>query len=68
MIETGAGIEHAWAILAIAEYSGDDEPQKLYFEKGHEPLIREVLRRLAQRCGPLVLLDDAGGPPAIVTD
>ncbi|MBX4990106.1 hypothetical protein ABID08_001145 [Rhizobium binae] len=55
-----------WALLIIPDYSGDHEPQKLYFEKGHEPLIRRILSHIALACGPLVLINDADSFPEII--
>jgi len=67
LIEHHSGPDNGWANLIISEYSGDIEPQKLYFEKGDETLIRLLLMRLAGHCGPLVLIDDAGDPPRVIT-
>jgi hypothetical protein len=61
------GVDPEWAVLIISEFSGDNLPQQLYFEKGHENLIVKILRRLAASCGPLVLIDDAGGQPSVIT-
>ncbi|WP_446995275.1 hypothetical protein [Rhizobium leguminosarum] len=58
--------EDKWALLIIPDYSGDHEPQKLHFEKGHEPLIRRILSRLAVACGPLVLINDADSVPEVI--
>lgn len=55
-----------WAVLSVSDFSGEDLPQQLYFEKGHERLIIEILQRLTPSCGPLVLIADAGGKPAII--
>ena len=54
------------ATLVIEEYTGDDQPQQLYFEKGDETLIRMLLKRLAAYSGPLVLIDDAGDQPQVI--
>ena len=56
-----------WADLKITSFSGDDQEQELYFEKGSESLIVLILKQLAQKCGPLVLIADAGGAPQIVS-
>lgn len=58
--------EEFWTLLNISNYSGDSEPQELCFEKGHEVLIKQVLAKICSKCGPLVLLADAGGDPEIV--
>ncbi|MET0247661.1 MAG: hypothetical protein ABW182_13000 [Sphingomonas sp.] len=58
--------EDCWASLQIERFTGDDDPQALYFEKGSEELIVEILRRLSVFCGPLVLINDVGDPPEVV--
>ena len=58
--------EEQWTLLQITEFTGDDEPQKLWFEKGHEQLIVDVLRKLTLACGPLTLIADVGDPPQII--
>jgi hypothetical protein len=56
-----------WTLLTINNFSGDDLPQEVCFEKGWESLIKRVLGEFAQSCGPLVLLADTGdGEPQIV--
>jgi len=64
--QSGEVAEPEWALLNISCHSGDDQPQKLIFEKGYEELIKKVLRLLVPRCGPLVLIDDAGGEPQVI--
>lgn len=56
-----------WADIKIRSFSGDDQEQQLYFEKGSESLIVLILKQLAQKCGPLVLITDAGGAPQIIS-
>ncbi len=56
-----------WAHLNISEYSGDEEQQKLWFEKGSPELNEEILRRLGKMCGPLVLIPDTGEKPQVIT-
>lgn len=67
-IITRSGVEEEpeWALLNISCYTGDDQPQKLIFDKGHEDLIIRVLRLLTPKCGPLVLIADAGGEPQVI--
>jgi hypothetical protein len=67
LIETKADAKHRWANLMITDYTGDEEPQKLYFEKGDETLIWDILKQLTAHSGPLVLIDDAGDPPRVIT-
>jgi hypothetical protein len=55
-----------WTLLNISEYSGDEESQEIWFEKGHEDLIKLILKRLSEICGPLVLIDDAGCEPQVI--
>jgi hypothetical protein len=56
-----------WTLLTIDNFTGDDLPQKVWFEKGWESLIKRVLGEFAQSCGPLVLLADTGdGEPQVV--
>jgi hypothetical protein len=54
-----------WTLLIVREYSGDDLPQYLYFEKGHERLIKQILSRLALDCGPLALFANGEDPQVI---
>ena len=58
--------EKEWTLLNITEYSGDTEPQELWFEKGWESLIKHVLHVLSAYCGPLVLMADTGGDPEVI--
>jgi hypothetical protein len=67
LIEARDNAQHRWANLIISEYTGDEEPQKLYFEKGDETLIWNILKQLAAHSGPLVLIDDGGDPPQVIT-
>lgn len=55
-----------WALLNVSEYTGDDEPQELLFEKGCESLIVRILDQLSKSTGPLVLVNDAGDDPMII--
>ena len=55
-----------WTLLNINEYSGDDEQQQLWFEKGWESLIKSILCRLVKDAGPLVLIDDASSRPQVI--
>jgi hypothetical protein len=57
---------HGWTLLNISEYSGDDQPQNLWFEKGWPPLIVLTLERLTPQCGPLVLIPDTGEAPTVI--
>jgi hypothetical protein len=56
-----------WALLHITKYSGDTLEQKLWFERGWESVITRVLKELAKNSGPLVLMDDAGGDPIVIS-
>ncbi|WP_144265706.1 hypothetical protein [Pandoraea sp. SD6-2] len=60
------GDKGEWTLLNINEYSGDQEPQQLWFEKGRESLIKTVLCHLAKDTGPLVLIDDASSQPQVI--
>jgi hypothetical protein len=62
----GEGADERWTLLQITDYTGDDEPQALWFEKGHETLVKDVMSRLAVSCGPLVLIADVGDPPEVI--
>ena len=66
IIQSDQVAEPEWALLNISRYSGDDRRQELVFEKGDEELIKKVLRLLVLKCGPLVLIDDAGGEPQVI--
>ena len=60
--------EEPWTLLNVSDYTGrEDEPQRIWFEKGWESLILRVLHGLASSCGPLVLLPDTGEQPIAVT-
>jgi hypothetical protein len=65
-IHSTAKPEEIWTLLNISEYSGDDEPQEIWFEKGHEELIKLVLKKISEICGPQVLIADAGGEPQVI--
>jgi hypothetical protein len=60
------GAEHGWAFLRIIKFTGDDQPQELYFEKGSEPLMTALLSRLTPICGPLALIPDTGDLPTVI--
>lgn len=62
----GAADDEMWTLLQITSFTGDEEPQELWFEKGHEQLIADVLRKLTPACGPLVLIADVGDPPQVI--
>lgn len=67
-IVSGQGGETGeWALLNITKYTGDEQTQELYFEKGWESLIKRILRTLAEAAGPLVLISDAGDAPEVIT-
>lgn len=55
-----------WTILNVRKNSGEDRPCEIWFEKGWPELIIEVLVRLTQQCGVLVLIADAGGDPLLI--
>lgn len=65
-IESATNPEDSWTLLNVSEYSGDNEPQQLWFEKGDENLIKLILRSLSLNCGPLTLIADCGGPPQVI--
>lgn len=58
--------EKYWTLLNISKYSGDEELQEIWFEKGHDELIKLVLQKLNYYCGPLVLIADTGDPPEVI--
>ncbi|MGN6817239.1 MAG: hypothetical protein ACTHJR_01050 [Sphingomonas sp.] len=62
----GAVDSELWTLLQITSFTGDDEPQELWFEKGHEQLIIDILRKLTPASGPLALIADVGDPPQII--
>jgi len=60
--------QEPWTLLNVSDFTGrENEPQKIWFEKGWESLILRVLHRLAGPCGPLVLIPDTGEPPMVVS-
>jgi len=66
IVHATGGDTGAWTLLNISTYSGDDEPQHLWFEKGWESLITEILQKLTVACGPLALMADSGGEPTVI--
>ena len=55
-------------ILNVEKFKGaEDKPHGIWFEKGSPALILEILKRLAQHCGPLVVVPDTGNAPVAVT-
>ncbi len=65
-IESRTEPEEFWTLLTISAYTGDNEPQEIWFEKGHEDLIKTVLRCICAKCGPLVLIADVGSEPEVI--
>ncbi len=65
-IESKSEPEEFWTLLNISVYSGDDEPQEIWFEKGNESTIKSVLQSICSNCGPLVLIADVGGEPEVI--
>ena len=66
IVHKQGGEKGPWTLLNVTKYSGDNEQQKLWFEKGWEELIELVLKKLSVSCGPLVLIPDTGGDPIII--
>ena len=66
IVSKSGGDSGEWTLLNISEYSGDEEPQRLWFEKGWESLIVSILKKLARNAGPLVLIPDTGEEPVVV--
>ena len=56
-----------YALLNIEEYTGDDQEQELWFEKGSEKVIRLILQKLSNKAGPLVLIPDTGDEPTVIS-
>lgn len=57
----------SWATLRVRDYCDDqDLAHQFYFEAGWDEVILQVTARLAQRCGPFVLLHDSGAVPQII--
>lgn len=55
------------ATLLHLEGSGQEhDPHRLWFEKGSEELIVEILERLSRVCGAFVLSPDSGEQPMVV--
>jgi hypothetical protein len=55
-------------ILNVEKFRGaEDKPLPIVFEKGSPALILEIVKRLAKRCGPLVVFPDTGEAPIAVT-
>ena len=59
-----------WASLVIMDYNrAEDEnsPHEFYFEKGWSELVLEILDKLSEICGPLVLVPHSGDKPTLVS-
>jgi len=56
-----------YALLNIEKYSGDDQEQELWFEKGSEDVIISILKKLSKMSGPLVLIPDTGDEPTVIS-
>jgi hypothetical protein len=65
--ETGDESPAPWAAIVLSNVQSDDLPAELGFERGWSELIVRLIVALAPRAGPLVLFDDAGSPPLVVT-
>jgi hypothetical protein len=56
-----------WTSLEVRKFSGsEDKPHAILFEKGSPRVILEVLKHLAGKCGPLVVIPDTGDAPIAV--
>jgi hypothetical protein len=55
-----------WTVLNITAYSGDDMPQEVWFAKGWQELIEQIVGRFALRCGPLTVFPDTGEEPKVI--
>jgi len=55
------------ASLNINRYTGDSEPQEIWFEKGWDSLVQDVVLRLSEYCGPLVIIPDLESKPKVIT-
>lgn len=58
--------EGPWTMINVLEFSDADEPCQFYFEKGWPELIVMIAHRIAQLCGPIVIVPDTGCPPVVV--
>jgi len=65
-IESESDPKEFWTLLNISKYTGDNEPQEIWFEKGHEVLIKTVLKSICSKCGALVLMPDTGDTPEVI--
>ena len=57
----------AWAFLRIPQYRSDDQPHEFYFPKGWSEVVFAIVERLSHQCGPLVVADDSGSLPIVVS-
>lgn len=67
IVAKSGGDTGEWTLLHISDYTGDDDEQQLWFEKGWESLIVRILKDLATSTGTLVLLPDTGNEPQVIT-
>jgi|GEM_PF-1249117 len=57
-----------WANLCVMNYQGnDDTPLAFYFRKGFVRLMILIVQRLTEICGPLVIVQNSGYIPLLVT-
>jgi hypothetical protein len=56
-----------WTLMNISSLGEPEQPQEIWFEKGHPELIVEIVSRLSARCGTLVVIPDTGCPPLVIS-
>ena len=56
-----------WTLMDISSCAEPDQPQEIWFEKGHPELIVEILSRLSMLCGTFVLIPDTGCTPLVIS-
>jgi hypothetical protein len=59
--------EGPWTLVNVLDYQGEHVQREFGFEKGWDTLIVSIVSRVAECCGPLVLLPDTGDRPIVVT-
>lgn len=56
-----------WTLMNISSCAEPEQPQEIWFEKGHPELIVEILSRLSLRCGTFVAIPDTGCRPLVIS-
>jgi hypothetical protein len=56
-----------WTTVRIRDFRSEETPHEFHFSKGWPEVIFTITERLSQHCGTLVVVDDSGCPPVMVS-